>query len=512
MCVYKYALDVISKKPFMVKRKKSQELGTPGALSRDSHPYIFLTEVCKEHDLSAGGSKVELSNRLLNYYFSDPTRVPEYVSRHFPHGEWLKAKERDLALSSDIEFLCDNCLPPRTDPAVDDDDSSDDTSPLPSVRTTTITEFPLRVLAAVYHAKKLRLYPETETLFVCRHEFTTSLLDQALANIDTSPWDTQLVGQETQVLHRRTVACGLRLFVLLLADDVFYERLVNESAAGPLTRSDLDVSAIGDNSNFWVDVCTAFKDDNYLIPPPPINHFFFIDRATNQPYDISSCLSKWVTPGKLRKMYTVAYNLLVTYRTNFDRSGDHDFNSEEGLAVFVNNYCHGNKDCCFLAVLANWRGNSAMEWFSGQLPSNIQVVDGLDNLTSIVQQEPSPSESSFATRQTRADNDTRSQVVQMLDLLSSYKNQSSESPEKKGYFKQKTRVLEVVEQKKRLEVQTKKREATMALAREFDAAGNNIEDTSNEEKIQLKKRLATVSTRMWSRLLDEVEGEQNEGG
>ena len=176
----------------------------------------------------------------------------------------------------------------------------------------------------------------------------------------------------------------------------------------------------------WVDVCTAFKDDNYLIPPPPINHFFFIDRATNQPYDISSCLSKWVTPGKLWKMYTVAYNLLVTYKTNFDRPGDHDFN-----------YCHGNKDCCFLAVLASWRGNSAMEWFSGQLPSNIQVVDDLDNLTSIVQQEPSPSESSFATRQTRADNDTRSQVVQMSDLLSSYKNQSSESPEKRDILNRK---------------------------------------------------------------------------
>jgi hypothetical protein len=88
-----------------------------------------------------------------------------------------------------------------------------------------------------------------------------------------------------------------------------------------------------------------------------------------------------------------------------------------------------------------------MEWFSGQLPSNIQVVDGLDSLTSVCQQELSPSESSFATRQTRADNNTRSQVVQMLDLLSSYKYQSSESPEKKGYFKQKTRVLEVVEEK-----------------------------------------------------------------
>jgi hypothetical protein len=124
--------------------------------------------------------------------FPTPTGVPDYVSRHFPRGEWLKAKEGDLALSSDIEFLCDNCLPPTTDPAVDDGDSSDDTSSLPLVCTTTVTEFPLRVLATVYHAKKLQLYPETETLFVCHQEITMSLLDQALANVDTSPWDTQL--------------------------------------------------------------------------------------------------------------------------------------------------------------------------------------------------------------------------------------------------------------------------------------------------------------------------------
>jgi hypothetical protein len=97
----------------------------------------------------------------------------------------------------------------------------------------------------------------------------------------------------------------------------------------------------------------------------------------------------------------------------------------------------------------------------------------------------------------------------MSDLLSPYKTQSSESPEKKGYFKQKNRVQKVVEEKKRLEVQTKKREATMALARELDAAGNNIEDTSNNEKIQLKKRLSKVSTQMWSRLLDKEEGEQS---
>jgi len=35
-------------------------------------------------------------------------------------------------------------------------------------------------------------------------------------------------------------------------------------------------------------------------------------------------------------------------------------------------------DCCFLAALANWRGDDALEWFSADLPKNIQVVDGFD--------------------------------------------------------------------------------------------------------------------------------------
>jgi hypothetical protein len=287
MCVYKYALDVSSKKTFMVKRKKLQELGNSGSTSRDGCPFIFLTTMCKEHNLSSRGSKVEMSDCLLHFYFSDPTRVPDNKSSHFPHGEWLKAKERDLALTTDIDRLCVGCLPQTTDQALDLDDSSDDTSSLPLVRTTTITEFPMRALAAAYHAKKLQLYPETETMFVCHHEFTTALLDQALANVDTSPWDKQLVGQETQVLHWRTVACGLRLFVLLLADNVFYKRLVNESAAGPLTRSEINIAAIGDNSNFWVDVCNSFKEDNYLIPPPPINHFFSL--TDQQIFPMISC-------------------------------------------------------------------------------------------------------------------------------------------------------------------------------------------------------------------------------
>jgi hypothetical protein len=104
------------------------------------------------------------------------------------------------------------------------------------------------------------------------------LLDQALANIDT-PWDNQPIGQETITTLRRTTGCALLLFVLLLVDNAFFDRLINESARGPLTRDDLDVSVVGDNSNFWVDICSAFVNDAYPMPPLPTNNNIFIDRA-----------------------------------------------------------------------------------------------------------------------------------------------------------------------------------------------------------------------------------------
>jgi hypothetical protein len=72
--------------------------------------------------------------------------------------------------------------------------------------------------------------------------------------------------------------CSFCCFV----DNKFFDRLLNKSAAGPLTRGDLDVSAVGDNSNFWVDICTAFKDCACPMPPLPTNNNIFIDRKTRQ--------------------------------------------------------------------------------------------------------------------------------------------------------------------------------------------------------------------------------------
>ena len=59
-------------------------------------------------------------------------------------------------------------------------------------------------------------------------------------------------------------------FCTLLVDENFYEWLVNESVAGPQSQDDFHVNAVGDNSNLWVDVCQAFKNDSYKIPAIPV--------------------------------------------------------------------------------------------------------------------------------------------------------------------------------------------------------------------------------------------------
>jgi hypothetical protein len=59
----------------------------------------------------------------------------------------------------------------------------------------------------------------------------------------------------------------------------------------------------------------------------------------------------------------------------YDKSGMHDFNTDMGLKSFVSDFCHGNKDACILAVLANWRGDDALSWFTAEV-TGIPLVDG----------------------------------------------------------------------------------------------------------------------------------------
>jgi len=317
MCIYRCLASVLSKNPIQLKRKKSQEPGSEGAKTRIGTPYIFLHELCEENMLPRSGSKPELMERLVKHYFFHPEIVPDSLSSLFPVDEWKQATQKDDLLQRLIDDLC---LYIEED--VDDDNNADDgknddgsnigagdgpeSTLIPLKGTLAFAEFPLPMLAAVYHAKRLSLFPKTDTFCFCNRAFSTNLVNEALAAFDMTPWNTQPIGQETQVVQRRTVMCALRLFVLLLVDDNFFERLVNESAAGP-SRDDLDVSAVGDKSSLWTDVCQEFRNNDYAIPKIPIQHRFFIDPGTGELFNLSTCLSTWVTPGKLRKWYNTAH-------------------------------------------------------------------------------------------------------------------------------------------------------------------------------------------------------------
>jgi hypothetical protein len=84
-------------------------------------------------------------------------------------GEWHKAKNKDAELASAITLLVADHLKLHPAPVVDDEDDDDSSSnrnnfSVPDLsQTTTINKFPMLMLLVMFHAKKLQLYPETET-------------------------------------------------------------------------------------------------------------------------------------------------------------------------------------------------------------------------------------------------------------------------------------------------------------------------------------------------------------
>jgi hypothetical protein len=181
------------------------------------------------------------------------------------------------------------------------------------------------------------------------------------------------------------------------------------------------------------------------------------------------------------------------YRTKYDTSGSHEFDSQEGLEEFITNFAHGNRDCCFLAVLANWRGDDALEWFSADLPKDVEIVDGFDESPMQIDamSEYSMKDDSKYTRDGEA-----SEYDRLINALS---RGPSESPEKKAYFQQKTNLL-------RVEEKEKKRKSSIALARELRRECNTM-DSDDEEDGALKKRMKLASRRIFASILDEVEGD-----
>jgi hypothetical protein len=178
-------------------------------------------------------------------------------------------------------------------------------------------------------------------------------------------------------------------------------------------------------------VYRAYINDEFNMPAIPVQHRFFVDPSTGEVYDISTCKSKWVSPAILRKWYTSAHNSLQMYRLKYDKSGQHDFNTDEGLEDFVVNFAQGNKDACYLAVLANFRGDEALEHFSAELPEDIEIVDGFtldDNEGETMSVYTKDDGDSVGTKNSRS---TAGGETDMDRLIKALAGGASESPSKK---------------------------------------------------------------------------------
>jgi hypothetical protein len=188
-------------------------------------------------------------------------------------------------------------------------------------------------------------------------------------------------------------------------------------------------------------------------------------------------------------------------------------------------FAHGSRDCCFLAALANWRGDDALEWFSADLPKNIEVVDGFD-------ESPMPIDIDTMSAYSKGDSKLTGGEASEIDrIVNAIKRGPNESPEKRAYFQQKTKLFRVKEEALRVggqvtkrKCEMEKRKSDMELARELrkgdmEKRKSDIElarelrleskaqDSDDEDDNALKNRMKSASRRIFARILKEVEGE-----
>ena len=97
-CIYRFLPVVVFKSTFQLKRKTCQGLGSEAAKCKNERPYILLNEICESHSLPKSGSKPDVIKRLVQHYFNDLERVPDYVIEHFPDGEWKKVLKKILCI------------------------------------------------------------------------------------------------------------------------------------------------------------------------------------------------------------------------------------------------------------------------------------------------------------------------------------------------------------------------------------------------------------------------------
>ena len=394
----------------------------------------MLKQMCVERKLPRTGSKTLLIKRLVGCHFTnlDEFEVDfEGTCQEF-ETQWQKAKmrTRDEELSA-LAVLA----------------AAATVAPPPCV-----SGFRLSFLALVWRVKRLGVFPkddaETPIFEFCglQHD-ATCVLDE-LNSIDTTPFESRdgalanSTEKSNQVpVQRRTPTCALRLFQIILGNNHFHGRLLADSADTP-NREELDAGAYGQNADFWVEVHAAYIDPAFTIGNILVDGPMFQDNNGHL-FDLSQVHSPWVDHSKLKLWYETTLRALQKFRVNHDKSGQHAFDTEEGYQEFAHNYAADSKDVCFLAGAARYRGDEALDFFSGELPDDVPIVEGLSRRRLHSSEETLASDvTGITTRPPRVMHDG---VLNENDqaILAALAKGNSPSKERDSYYHQRTKKLKI---------------------------------------------------------------------
>jgi hypothetical protein len=131
------------------------------------------------------------------------------------------------------------------------------------------TKFGTKIMELVYYAHKLGVFPTTTNIFLFGKEYAADLVMTAVNSIgplDLLPY--RIIGTNGDPTRRKTNACMLQLFLILITNDTMYKELMLSKTTP--TRAAMDEGAVGDKSEFWAKACSKFLDNDYSVPDFPI--------------------------------------------------------------------------------------------------------------------------------------------------------------------------------------------------------------------------------------------------
>jgi hypothetical protein len=356
---------ILSSKKFASNPKRSKD----GSVNRKTG-VTYLYDVCTKYNLPKSGRRPELENRIVIFFFNNPIlfEAEEAFRSLYDANVWMTLKDLERNENEEAEAILAG------------DILAGATVRKEGFRSSLLNVFYLAVLAGDVEAK---ITVDTDRAF-CYNGLRYGLeeVKNEMKEVNTADF-ISFISAGTCGVRRRNPECVMRLLTIIFLNDVVFHRFINEGKESA-QRQDLDRGETGSNSSIWKLIHRHFIDDDFPIADFFVDSDIYRDANNNLP-NIKTCKSKWAEPADLRRWYKEVHAEMVKHKANCDKSGTHGFTLEGSFDVnseqyqnFVHNFAHGQKLVCYLAALAMLRGTDSFDWFSRQMPDDVQGVDGLE--------------------------------------------------------------------------------------------------------------------------------------